>query len=191
NSGRKVLLVDADLRRPVQHQIFEVDREPGLSNALIGEVPVNQCIKKTMVPGLHIIPCGNIPSHPAELLGSAKMEKFVKLVRQYYDLVLFDAPPVIAMADTLVLAKYTDGAVLIVSADQTKSLGLEKANEMLQSNNANILGVVVNRFNANKVYYSYYRYYYQNYYYYSTDGERKAKRVKKRKSPQPEEQEAS
>jgi tyrosine-protein kinase Etk/Wzc len=191
NSGRKVLLVDADLRRPVQHQIFELDREPGLSNALIGEVPVNQCIKKTMVPGLHIIPCGNIPSHPAELLGSAKMEKFVKLVRQYYDLVLFDAPPVIAMADTLVLAKYTDGSVLIVSADQTKSLGLEKAYEMLQSNNANILGVVVNRFNANKVYYSYYRYYYQNYYYYSTDGERKAKRVKKRKSADPETQEVT
>jgi capsular exopolysaccharide synthesis family protein len=144
-----------------------------------------------MVPGLHIIPCGNIPSHPAELLGSAKMEKFVKLVRQYYDLVLFDAPPVIAMADTLVLAKYTDGSVLIVSADQTKSLGLEKAYEMLQSNNANILGVVVNRVNANKVYYSYYRYYYQNYYYYSTDGERKAKRVKKRKSADPETQEVT
>ncbi|MCB2205668.1 polysaccharide biosynthesis tyrosine autokinase [bacterium] len=191
NSGRKVLLVDADLRRPVQHQIFEVEREPGLSNALIGEVPVNQCIKKTMVPGLHIIPCGNIPSHPAELLGSAKMEKFVKLVRQYYDLVLFDAPPVIAMADTLVLAKYTDGTVIIVSADQTKSLGLEKANEMLSANNANIIGVVVNRFNANKVYYSYYRYYYQNYYYYSTDGERKSKRVKKRKTSDAEKQETA
>ncbi|MDX9758528.1 MAG: polysaccharide biosynthesis tyrosine autokinase [Bacteroidota bacterium] len=180
NSGRKVLLVDADLRRPVQHQIFDVDREPGLSNALIGEVPVNQCIKKTAVPGLHIVPCGNIPSHPAELLGSARMEKFVKLVRQYYDLVLFDAPPVIAMADTLVLAKYTDGSVLIVSADQTKTLGLEKSREMLESNNARILGVVVNRFNANKVYYSYYRYYYQNYYYYSADGEKKQRRVKKK-----------
>lgn len=180
NSGRKVLLVDADLRRPVQHQIFDVDREPGLSNALIGEMPVNQCIKKTKVPGLHIVPCGNIPSHPAELLGSARMDKFVKLVRQYYDLVLFDAPPVIAMADTLVLAKYTDGAVLIVSADQTKTLGLDKSREMLEANNARILGVVVNRFNANKVYYSYYRYYYQNYYYYSADGEKKARRVRKK-----------
>lgn len=181
NSGRKVLLVDADLRRPVQHQIFSVDREPGLSNALIGEIPVNQAIKKTMVPGLHIIPCGNIPSHPAELLGSGKMEKFVRLVRQYYDLVLFDAPPVIAMADTLVLSKYTDGAVIIVSADQTKNLGLEKGKEMMEANGANLLGVVVNRFNANKVYYSYYRYYYQNYYYYSTDGERKRKSSSKKR----------
>jgi capsular exopolysaccharide synthesis family protein len=143
-------------------------------------MPVNQCIKKTKVPGLHIIPCGNIPSHPAELFGSARMDKFVKLVRQYYDLVLFDAPPVIAMADTLVLAKYTDGTVIIVSADQTKSLGLDKSREMLEANNARILGVVVNRFNANKVYYSYYRYYYQNYYYYSADGEKKARRVKKK-----------
>jgi tyrosine-protein kinase Etk/Wzc len=186
NSGRKVLLVDADLRRPVQHQIFDVEREPGISNALIGEVPVNQCIKKTSVPGLHITPCGNIPSHPAELLGSARMEKFVKLVRQYYDLILFDAPPIIAMADTLVLSKYTDGTVLIVSADQTKTLGLDKAREMLESNNARILGVVVNRFNANKVYYSYYRYYYQNYYYYSTEGEKKSRRVRKKKGTEAE-----
>jgi capsular exopolysaccharide synthesis family protein len=186
NSGRKVLLVDADLRRPVQHQIFDIEREPGISNALIGEVPVNQCIKKSSVAGLHVIPCGNIPSHPAELLGSARMEKFVKLVRQYYDLILFDAPPIIAMADTLVLSKYTDGTVLIVSADQTKTLGLDKAREMLESNNARILGVVVNRFNANKVYYSYYRYYYQNYYYYSTDGEKKSRRVKKKKGSQTE-----
>ncbi|MBE0644458.1 MAG: polysaccharide biosynthesis tyrosine autokinase [Bacteroidetes bacterium] len=186
NSGRKVLLVDADLRRPVQHQIFDVEREPGLSNALIGEVPVNQCIKKTSVPGLHITPCGNIPSHPAELLGSARMDRFVKLVRQYYDLVLFDAPPIIAMADTLVLSKYTDGTVVIVSADQTKSLGLTKAYEMLESNNARILGVVVNRFNANKMYYSYYRYYYQNYYYYSTDGEKKSRRVRKKKAKEDE-----
>jgi capsular exopolysaccharide synthesis family protein len=187
NSGRKVLLVDADLRRPVQHQIFQVEREPGLSNALVGEVPINQAIKKTLVQGLHIIPCGNIPSHPAELLGSSKMEKFVRLVHQYYDLVLFDAPPIIAMADTLVLAKYTDGVVIIVSADQTKTLGLEKAKEMLEANNANLVGVVVNRFNANKVYYSYYRYYYQNYYYYSTDGEKKKRRsLKKKKSAKAE-----
>jgi capsular exopolysaccharide synthesis family protein len=190
NSGRKVLLVDADLRRPVQHQIFDVDREPGLTNALIGEVPVNQCIKKTSIPGLHITPCGNIPSHPAELLGSARMEKFVTLVRQYYDLVLFDAPPVIAMADTLVLAKYTDGVAIIVSADQTKTLGLEKTREMLEANNARILGVVVNRFNANKVYYSYYRYYYQNYYYYSADGEKKSRRVRKKKAVEADKEKA-
>ncbi|MBR9978521.1 MAG: polysaccharide biosynthesis tyrosine autokinase [Bacteroidetes bacterium] len=186
NSGRKVLLVDADLRRPVQHQIFEVEREPGLSNALLGDTPVNKCIKKTAISGLHVIPCGNIPSHPAELLGSARMEKFVTLVRQYYDLVLFDAPPVIAMADTLVLAKYTDGVVIIVSSDQTKTLGLEKTHEMILANKARVLGVVVNRFNANKIYYSYYRYYYQNYYYYATDGEKKSRRMKKKQTEDPQ-----
>ncbi len=181
NSGRKVLLVDADLRRPVQHTIFSLEREPGLSNALIGEVPVRECIKKTSVSGLHLIPSGTVPSHPAELLGSSQMEKFVALVRKYYDLVLFDAPPVIAMADTLVLAKYADGITILISADKTKSLGLEKTYEMLESNSAKILGVVVNRFNANKIYYSYYRYYYQNYYYYSMDGEKKSRRQKKKK----------
>ncbi|MBL0175706.1 MAG: polysaccharide biosynthesis tyrosine autokinase [Ignavibacteria bacterium] len=182
HSARRVLLVDADLRRPVQHTIFEIDREPGLSNALVGEVPVNQCIKKTKIPGLHVIPCGHIPSHPAELLGSARMEKFLELVKKYYDLILIDSPPVIAMADTLVVSKYADGVALVVSADQTKILGLQKAKEMLESNNARLLGVVVNRFNANKIYYSYYRYYYQNYYYYSDDGTKKKKTRKEKRS---------
>ncbi|MBI5647058.1 MAG: polysaccharide biosynthesis tyrosine autokinase [Ignavibacteriae bacterium] len=179
NSAKRVLLIDADLRRPVQHSIFEVDREPGLSNCLVGETPVNQCIKKTKVPGLHIIPCGHIPSHPAELLGSARMEKFIELVRKYYDFILIDSPPVIAMADTLVVSKYANGIVLVVSADQTKILGLQKAKEGLEANNARMLGVVVNRFNANKIYYSYYRYYYQNYYYYSDDGTKKKSRKEK------------
>jgi capsular exopolysaccharide synthesis family protein len=182
NSGRRVLLIDADMRRPVIHSIFDLEREPGLSNCLTGEVPVNKCIRKTMVPGLHVMPCGNIPSHPAELLGSAKMEKFVKIVRQYYDLILIDSPPIIAMADTLMLGKYTDGVALIVSANSTKTIGLQKAKELLESNHIRPLGVVVNRFNANKVYYSYYRYYYQNYYYYSESGEKKKKVVRKRKS---------
>jgi len=179
NSSRRVLLIDADLRRPVQHSVFAVDREPGLTNALVGDNPVNKAIKKTEVPGLHIIPCGHIPSHPAELLGSNRMEKFLKIVRKYYDLILIDSPPVIAMADTLVLARHCDGIVLVVSADQTKTLGLQKAFELLQANRAHPLGVVVNRFNANKVYYSYYRYYYQNYYYYSDEGTKKRKKKQK------------
>ncbi len=181
NSGKRVLLIDADLRRPVQHQIFEVDREPGLSNCLVGDASVNQSIKRTKVPGLHLAPCGHIPSHPAELLGSARMTKFLELVRQYYDLIVIDSPPLIAMADTLVIAKHTDGVAMIVAADSTKTLGVQKAVELLALNNARLLGVVVNRFNANKIYYSYYRYYYQNYYYYSEDGQEKKKKSRKEK----------
>jgi tyrosine-protein kinase Etk/Wzc len=173
SSGRRVLLIDADLRRPVQHNIFQLEREPGLSNCLVGEISVRDAIRKTQVPGLHLMPCGHIPSHPAELLGSNKMAKLIELLRQHYDLVLVDSPPVIAMADTLVIGKHTDGVVLVVSADSTKILGLQKARELLQANNCNVAGVVVNRFNANKIYYSYYRYYYQNYYYYSEDGTKK------------------
>jgi Mrp family chromosome partitioning ATPase len=86
------------------------------------------------------------------------------------------------MADTLVVSKYAHGVALVVSADQTKTLGLQKAKEMLESNNARLLGVVVNRFNANKIYYSYYRYYYQNYYYYSDDGTKKKKTRKEKRA---------
>jgi len=182
NLGKRVLLIDADLRRPVQHSIFELDREPGLSDCLTGAVPVNVAVKKTKVPRLHLVTSGHIPSHPAELLGSTQMEKFLQLVRQYYDFILVDSPPIIAMADTLVIAKHADGVVLVVSADQTKTMGLVKAKELLVSNNARFLGAVVNRFNANKIYYSYYRYYYQNYYYYSDDGTKKRRsRIKEKK----------
>ncbi len=167
---RRVLLIDADLRRPVQHTIFDIERGPGLSDCLTGSIPVNQAIRKTNVPRLHIVPCGHIPSHPAELLGSKMMEKFLTLMRQYYDIILIDAPPVIAMADTLMLAHLVDGVTLVVSADQTKLPGLQKAKEAIDANNGRVLGVVVNRFNANRIYYSYYRYYYQNYYYYSDEG---------------------
>jgi polysaccharide biosynthesis transport protein len=179
NLGKRVLLIDADLRRPVQHSIFEVEREPGLSDCLTGAVPVNVAVKKSSVPRLHVVTSGHIPSHPAELLGSIQMEKFLQLVRQYYDFVLIDSPPIIAMADTLVIAKHTDGVVLVVSADQTKTMGLVKAKEMLAANNARFIGAVVNRFNANKIYYSYYRYYYQNYYYYSDDGTKKKRASRK------------
>ncbi|MDH7515625.1 MAG: polysaccharide biosynthesis tyrosine autokinase [Bacteroidota bacterium] len=176
NSARRVLLIDADLRRPVQHVIFEIDREPGLSDCLAGEISVKESIRKARVPNLYVVPCGRIPSHPAEMLGSTQMQKFLEIVRRYFDIILIDSPPVIAMADTLVLAKYANGVVLVVSADKTKILGLQKSKEMLEANNGRTIGVVVNRFNANKIYYSYYRYYYQNYYYYSDDGTRKKRR---------------
>ncbi len=179
-AGRKVLLIDADMRRPVQHSIFEAEREPGLSECLVGGVKVNNCIRKTTIPGLHVMPSGSIPSHPAELLGSVRMKKLLEVLKGYYDFILLDAPPVIAMADTLIISRYTHGVVLVVSADITKYLGLDKARELLLQNEVKLLGVVVNRFNANKMYYSYYRYYYQNYYYYSENGsKRKRKRREK------------
>ena len=176
-SGRRVLLIDADLRRPVQHAIFEMEREPGLTDCLIGNAPVNKCIRRTGIPGLHVIPSGHIPSHPAELLGSDRTLQLIAAMRKHYDFILIDSPPIIAMADTLVLARHTDGVCLVVSADSTKTLGLEKASQILLANGATVLGSIVNRFNATKIYYSYYRYYYQNYYYYSEDGMKKKKDV--------------
>jgi len=184
NLGKRVLLIDADLRRPVQHSIFDLEREPGLSDCLTGAVAVNVAVKKSKIPRLHVVTSGHIPSHPAELLGSTQMEKFLQLVRQYYDFILIDSPPIIAMADTLVIAKHTEGVVLVVSADQTKTMGLVKSKELLEANNARFTGVVVNRFNANKIYYSYYRYYYQNYYYYSDDGTKKHKKRSKEQQPE-------
>lgn len=181
-SGRRVLLIDSDLRRPVLHSIMEMDREPGLTDCLIGAVPVNQCIRKTHIPGLHLVPSGHIPSHPAELLGSERTLKFLAVMRKHYDFILLDSPPIIAMADTLVLARHTDGIALVVSADSTKTLGLEKANQILEANGAKVVGVIVNRFNATKIYYSYYRYYYQNYYYYSEEGTKRKNEARRGES---------
>ncbi len=176
-SGKRVLLIDSDLRRPVQHSILEIDREPGFSDCLVGGVSINACIRKTLINGLHVMPSGHIPSHPAELLGSDRTPKLLDILRKHYDILFIDSPPIIAMADTLILARHTDGVALVISANSTKTLGLEKSNQILSANNGRILGVIVNRFNATKIYYSYYRYYYQNYYYYSEDGVRKKREM--------------
>lgn len=158
--GKKVIIVDADLRRPSQHHLFKVDASPGLTDLLIGSHTIDEVIRPTSVENVFLIPAGSPPPNPAELLGSAAMGRFLAEVETRADVILLDTPPALAVADATVLAARTDGALLVVGYGDSKKTSVKRAKEMLARGNANILGTVLNRMDgAGGGYYYYGKYY--------------------------------
>jgi len=131
-------------------------------------------LEKTDIENLYLIPCGVVPPNPSELLGSEKMKKFVEYLKSNYDLVVFDTPPLVAVADALILANQVDGVLLVASAGKTEIDVLDKAREMIQRVEGNVIGVLLNNFDASATYGTYYRYYryYRYYDYYGADREK-------------------
>ncbi|MBC8138344.1 MAG: polysaccharide biosynthesis tyrosine autokinase [Fibrella sp.] len=158
--GKKVIIVDADLRRPSQHHLFKVDASPGLTDILIGSHTIDEVMRPTTVENVFLIPAGSPPPNPAELLGSAAMGRFLAEVETRADVILLDTPPALAVADATVLAARTDGALLVIGYGDTKKTSVKRAKEMLARGNANILGTVLNRMDgAGGGYYYYGKYY--------------------------------
>ncbi|NSW84417.1 MAG: CpsD/CapB family tyrosine-protein kinase [Syntrophothermus sp.] len=157
-AGGKVLVVDADLRKPNQHKIFNVLNGAGLTNHLVEGTSLDGVIQETEVPGLYVLPCGPIPPNPSELLGSRRMEDFLKEVRERFDTVLFDSPPVVAVTDATVLAPRLDGVVLVVRSKVARIDLTREARELLEKTGARLIGVVLNavRLPAEDYYYYYY-----------------------------------
>ncbi|OQY94888.1 MAG: capsular biosynthesis protein [Chloroflexi bacterium UTCFX4] len=150
-SGKRVILVDADLRRPTQHQIFELKNNAGLTDmarddALLAAPP----LQDSGVPNLQILTSGQLPPNPAEILGSKRMSDILAALLERADLILFDAPPVLAVTDAVVLSAKMDGVLLVVSAGKTKRENAKKARAQLEKINARILGAVVNNVKAEK-----------------------------------------
>jgi tyrosine-protein kinase Etk/Wzc len=174
--GTNTLLVDSDLRRPVLHGIFGVDREPGLTNFLVGKTPLNKTVQKMNVDGLSLITSGILPPNPSEMLGSQSMGQFIQQVSERFDIILFDSPPVIAVTDAAVLGTKLDGIVMVVKSGVTNRDALMRSRILLDNVNAHIFGVLVNGVHVDQMYGSYY--YYYHYYYYG-DGKHKRKRAKK------------
>ncbi|MBB6454525.1 capsular exopolysaccharide synthesis family protein [Salirhabdus euzebyi] len=142
--GQKVLLVDADLRKPTVHYTFRVENKKGLSNFLIGELSLVDIVLESGVPNLGVVTCGPIPPNPSEILGSNRMNQFIELAKQHFDLVIFDTPPVLAVTDPAIVAKRCDGVLMVVRSKQTEYEAAKKSKEQLQQVGANILGVVLN-----------------------------------------------
>ena len=178
-SGIRTLLVDADLRRPVIHSLFGLEREPGLSNLLAERLPLEKVVRPSGIDSLSILTCGAIPPNPSELLGSQRMRDLIKLLSQQYDLVLFDSPPVITVTDTAVLSPQADGLVLVVKSHATDKRALLRAKTILTNLKTNILGVVLNKIELSGLAGSYDYYYHYNYYY--TDDGAKKKRDRQHK----------
>jgi capsular exopolysaccharide synthesis family protein len=144
-SGKKVLLVDADCRRPRQHKVFGLSPSTGLASYLSGTSDLDSGILPTVVEGLSILPCGPLPPNPAELLTSPKFPALLDELRQRYDFVLVDTPPLLAVTDPCVVAARVDGVLLTISMSRKARPQALRAREILATLGCKILGVVVNR----------------------------------------------
>jgi polysaccharide biosynthesis transport protein len=181
-AGQRVLLIDADLRRPKQHQYFSLPSNSGLTNLLVQipnvlepsnidalHVNVNKAVFKSKQPGLFILPSGSIPPNPAEIVGSAKMKKLLKILGTRFDYIIIDSPPTLAVTDAVILSTRVDSVLMITNAGRTRRNQLKQAINRLQEVNANLAGVVLNRLTNDSG--DYYYYGYQNNGYYQNLGE--------------------
>ncbi|MCM3709223.1 CpsD/CapB family tyrosine-protein kinase [Sporosarcina luteola] len=156
--GKKVLLVDADMRKPTMQYTFRTTNTTGLSNLLTKQWSLEEVTKVTDIEGLFLMTCGPIPPNPAELIGSKSMDVLIQELTAQYDLVIFDTPPILSVADAQILSNKCDGTILVVNSGTTEKDSVIKAKEALTSAKANILGTLLNNFMLEKDHY-YYQYY--------------------------------
>jgi succinoglycan biosynthesis transport protein ExoP len=162
-AGKSVILVDADLRRPVLHRIFQIDNQKGLTDALLNAEPdLDGHLQPTGVENLRLLTTGPLPPNPSELLGSQRMAALIERLKEEAEVVLFDSPPSLAVTDASVIATQTDGVLLVADAGRTRRNLASESAERFQQIGANLLGVVLNRLRprGGGYYYYYYHYYY-------------------------------
>ena len=166
-AGHRVLLIDADMRKPRVHDVFRARMAPGLSNLLVGNASASESIVESSTSGLWLMPAGTLPPNPAELLGSKRFKDFVAFLVQHFDWVIIDSPPVMAVTDAAIVANLAQGVLFVVGAEMTSRRVAQRAVEQLELSQARMLGVVLNRVDLehNPYYYSrYYRPEYGGYY---------------------------
>lgn len=156
DQGKRVLLVDADLRKPTVHYTFDVNNITGLTNILTKRTTLEKAAAPTKINNLFILASGPIPPNPAELLGSKGMQEFLEEVYQEFDMVLFDTPPVLAVADAQILANQCDGTILVTRSGETEIEQAEKARDLLKGAKSKLLGVVLNNKKMKDSQYYYY-----------------------------------
>ena len=165
NLGKKTILIDSDLRKPVVHKVFSLDKSPGLTNYLSTEVSLDKIINQTEINNLNLITSGVVPPNPSELLESNKMNDLLNELSGEYDVILFDSPPLIAVTDAFVLLKHVDQFALVVRAGVTEKGALQRVLTSINQSNLSITGVVMNAMSEEHsygagYYYNYYQYYY-------------------------------
>jgi succinoglycan biosynthesis transport protein ExoP len=170
-TGAKVVIIDADMRKPRIHNIFSEEDGIGLSNFLSGRGDLGSIIKKTEIPNLFYIPSGPIPPNPSELISSNLFKSMMQSLGDGFDHIVLDSPPVLGFADSIILSTNVEGVILVTLGGKTPRETLQRAKEVLYQVNAKILGVVINRVNIQRSEYGYYYYRYQ--YYYGKEGKKK------------------
>lgn len=163
-TGKQVIIIDADLRRPTLHKAFQVSNNQGLTTALLdSHTPINRHLQDTNIPGLRIMASGPLPPNPAELLNSQRMGQVLEALKRSADLIIIDSPPVLTVADAAILAPQVDGCVVVVEVGKTRREALLEAQERLIKTGAHPLGVVMNFSRPGRG--GYYQYYYDSRYY--------------------------
>ena len=146
HTGKSVLLIDADFRRPRLHRLFNLTPGCGIASILAGATQAEAAIRKTLVPNLEVLCCGSRPSNPADLFSAPQFSQLLETLRSRYDFIIIDSPPVLAVSDPTIVAPCVDGVVLVLRLTRAGRPAAERAKELLASVGATILGVVVNGF---------------------------------------------
>lgn len=162
NLDKRVLLMEGDLRNPSVHRMFNLSNIYGLTDVLFGYKTFLECINTTSINNLHVLTCGPMPINPSEVLSSKTMREFLEQLKEAYDYIFIDAPPIGIVTDAGIISTYSDGVVFVVGSNETDANIAKISKERLEKINANILGVVLNKFDVSKNSgYEYYNYYYQ------------------------------
>ena len=167
--GKNVIIIDADMRRPRQNNIFGIDMFPGLSNYLAGmssrgtdkNIAVKDCIQATEIDNLYVLPAGNIPPNPSELLESTKTKELLNELKKIFDVVIFDGAPCLLVTDATIISRIVDSTILVASYKTTKIDELKDAKRRIEAIGGHVAGVVLNRTKLTKKKY-------ENSYYYSS-----------------------
>ncbi len=169
----RTIIIDADLRKPRIHNVFNQKRFPGFTDYFFGQASFDEIVRKSEVNNLDFITAGTIPPNPSEILGSNQMESFLEKLKNEYDYIIIDSPPVIAVTDSEILSSLVDGTLLVVSANNTEMELMLKAVQLLNHDRSSFIGTILNNFTYRSGYGSYYKYYY--YYSRPTNGSKKSK----------------
>ncbi|WP_256758983.1 CpsD/CapB family tyrosine-protein kinase [Cohnella sp. WQ 127256] len=155
-AGKKVLLIDADLRNPTLHRVFHASNRLGLSNLLVNQCKIEDVIMDVLIPNLNLIPGGQLLPNPAELLDSSSMEVLLSQLKPLYDIILIDSSPILAVSDSMVLSSKCEGVLFIVKHGGVKREAAQKALAKLEHVKANVIGVILNNKKRTKNDYVYY-----------------------------------
>lgn len=160
-TNERVVLIDMDMRRPVQNKIFNLEQKNGLSNFLAGNIDLESIIKPTLIRNLYVVTSGVIPPNPSELLSSKKIRQFFDELKSRFDRIIGDSPPILSVADTSLLANIVDGVVLVIKGASTRIEAIKKAKEKILEAKGKVIGVIINNVTPEKEegYYYYHHYY--------------------------------
>lgn len=174
-SDKRVLIVDCDLRKPSIHRAFNIMNTKGLTNILAEDLDYHQICNTAGIPNLEIITSGPKPPNPSELLGSARMKIFIEKLKNDYDMIILDSPPVLPVTDAVVLSRVVDGTILVINYGTTIYEMAHRAKESLQKVGSKIIGTVINNVPIRGHGYAY------SYYYYDNNGDTESKKNRRKK----------